>query len=246
MITQGYVSKALKFNFLGKFKLDAYNNRQDPCVFFGCFKGRGDVMKVINHQSLAVVCWRGTDILGMTKEDIKALRKDNISHIAISDHIARDLDRHGFKYKRLPITATRLKFNPVPLGESVYTYIDQRRPRDYGMDIIKKLQGRYNIIIGGGFPPEKMTEVYRRCYIGLRLTRHDGLPNTVIEMGLMGRKCVCNCALPNAIGYKTIEDIISAIETERKKAGVVQFDVARKVFDYFNINNKWLDEAIYV
>ena len=245
MITQGYVSKALRFNFLGKFKLKAYHDKYKPCIFFGCFKGRGDVMKVISHQSLAVVCWRGTDILGMTKEDIKALRKDNIKHIAISDHIARDLDKYGFKYKRFPVTATRLKFNPVPLGDSVYTYIDKRRPNDYGMDIIKKLQDRYNIIIGGGFPPEKMTEVYKRCYIGLRLTRHDGLPNTVIEMGLMGRKCIYNGQLPNAISYESIGDIINAIETERKKNGVVQFDVARKVFDYFNISNEWLDEAIY-
>ena len=246
MITQGKVSKALRFDFLGKFNLDHCRSRQEPCIFFGCFKGRGDVMKIINHQGLAVICWRGTDILGMKKEDIKALRKNNIKHIAISDYIAKDLDRHGFKYKRFPITATRLKFDPVPLGNDIYTYIDHRRPKDYGMDIIDKLNGSYNIIIGGGFPPEKMREVYRSCFIGLRLTRHDGLPNTVIEMGLMGRKCVWNGGLPNAINYKTTEDIINAIETERKKAGVVQFDVARKVFDYLNIGNEWLDETIYV
>ena len=246
MITQGKVSKSLLFDFLGKFNLDAYHSRYAPCIFFGCFKGRGDVMKIINHQGLAVICWRGTDILGMTKEDIEALRKDNIKHIAISDYIAKDLDRHGFKYKKFPITATRLKFDPMPLGDAVYTYIDQRRPKFYGMDIIEKLQDKYKIIIGGGYPPEKMPKIYRRCFIGLRLTQHDGLPNTVIEMGLMGRKCVWNGRLPNAINYKTIDDIIAAIEWEKKKVGVIQFDVARRVFDYLNIGNEWLDETIYV
>jgi len=245
MITQGKVSEAIQFGFLGKFNLKAYHSREETCVFFGCYKGRGDVMKIANHKALAVICWRGTDILGMTKDDIRRLRKDNIKHIAISDYIAKDLDKHGFKYKRFPITATRLKFNPVPLGDSVYTYIDKRRPLDYGMDIIEKLQDRYNIIIGGDYPKQKMPEVYKHCCIGLRLTRHDGLPNTVIEMGLMGRKCVWNGRLPNAMEYKSIGDIINAIETERKKSGIVQFDVARKVFDYLVIGNEWLNENNY-
>ena len=244
MIKQGKVSEALRFDFLRKFKLKAYHDRDKPCVFFGCYKGR-DVMRIINHKGLAVVCWRGTDILGMTKEDIKVLRKPNIFHIAISDYIAKDLDRHGLKYKRFPVTATRLKFNPVPLGDAVYTYIDKRRPHEYGMEIIKKLSGKYNIIIGYDYPKEKMPGIYRHCFIGLRLTRHDGLPNTVIEMGLMGRKCVCNCGLPNAISYINYEDIINAIEAERKKIGVVQFDVARKVFDYLNIGKEWLSEKTY-
>lgn len=246
MIKQGKVSKALKFNFLDKYTLEYYTDRYKPCVFFGCYKGRGDILRILNHKSLAVICWRGTDILGMTNDDFKALRKDNIKHIAISDYIAKDLNKQGFKYKSFPITAAPLRFNPVPLGESIYTYMDKRRPGCYGEAIINLLRERYDIIIGvGQFSKKQMDDVYRRSFIGLRLTRHDGLPNTVIEMGLMGRKCIYNGLLPNAINFLDFNDIINGIEHERKKAGVIQYDVARRMFDYFNIDKTWLDENQY-
>ena len=247
MIKQGRVSKALHFNFLKKFKLKDYGDTHAPCVFFGCYKGRNDLGIILNHKGLVVLCWGGTDILGMTPEDFASLRKDNIKHIAISRYIGDDLNRQGFKYRSVPITAAPLRFNPVPLGISIYTYLDKRRPDFYGEPIIRLLEDRYDIIRGtGDIPKEKMGEVYSRCFLGLRLTKHDGLPNTVVEMGLMGRRCVYNGLLPNAINYKSTADIINAIEHERKKIGMVQFDVARKMFDYLNIGNTWLDEKTYV
>ena len=56
--------------------------------------------------------------------------------------------------------------------------------------------------------------------MGLRLTNIDGLPNTVLEMGLMGRHCIHNGNTPNSLNYKSVEDIINHINNEynnRKK-----------------------------
>jgi len=88
-------------------------------------------------------------------------------------------------------------------------------------------------------------EFYKRSFIGLRLTQHDGLPNTVIELGLMGRRCIYNGDLINAINWRNIQDIIKIINTEKLKIGQINIQMANKMANSLNLDNSWLDEKFW-
>jgi hypothetical protein len=74
----------------------------------------------------------------------------------------------------------------------------------------------YTIIRAGSdtFTREQLVDVYAQCFVNLRLTPHDGCPNTNIEMGLMGRRSIYNGDLPCSIRWNTVDDICQSIERE--------------------------------
>ena len=86
--------------------------------------------------------------------------------------------------------------------------------------------------------------MYRRCFIGMRLTEHDGLAHTVTELGLMGRRCVWNGGSPNAIPYKNVDDVVVAIEAERECLPDPEM-VAEEMRAYLDIGTDWLDTEWY-
>jgi hypothetical protein len=93
-----------------------------------------------------------------------------------------------------------------------------------------------------------INEVYKQCYIGLRLTDHDGNANTVQELGLHGIKCVYNGDknMPNAISWKTKTDIINAIKNEKHTIGKSDIILKNDVEKYLNTDNKWLNTNYYI
>ncbi len=64
------------------------------------------------------------------------------------------------------------------------------------------------------FTREELVSVYSQCFINLRLTPHDGCPNTNIEMGLMGRRSIYNGDLPASISWHSVDDICENILLE--------------------------------
>jgi len=90
-----------------------------------------------------------------------------------------------------------------------------------------------------------MHEVYTKCFIGLRLTAHDGFPNTVAELGLMGRKCAWNGASPNAIPWQSVDDLVAAIRTESESIGQENAELAARVRGYLDIGRDWLSPEYY-
>ena len=81
---------------------------------------------------------------------------------------------------------------------------------------------------------------YKSCFIGLRLTTHDGLPNTICELGLMGRRCIYNGQLPHSIPYSNADDIVESIEREFKSRNEDNTLIANDMYDYLNIGDDWL------
>lgn len=244
-ITQGFVSSAVDGHpnyFLEKFGLQPYFSDSQPAVFFGCYPYGGghprkDIEKVLNHNSLSIVVWRGGDImaaLSKKRKQYKSLfKKRNVRHVAISNFIEKDLCSIGKKYVRLNITGCYLNdFEPCPLGDSIYTYCP------VGVDVynfeivrvlIKTLPDINFIVTGRGRQEqcdfEKIKNLYAKCFLGLRLTSHDGLSATVLQLGLMGRRCIWNGDLSNAIKYTSVEDIIRKIKIEKSKIGTIQDEV---------------------
>lgn len=177
-----------------------------------------------------------------------AKSKKNIKHISVSSFISSDLKKAGIKFKFVPLVSADMSgIATEPLGDQIYTYIPKSRYDFYGGKIVEKLKKKckYKINISTRFnryTHNKLMGIYKRSFCCLRLTKHDGLPNSVVEMGLMGRKAIYNGDTPNSIKWnkKYINKIIENIEIEAEKIGTVQKNVSDDMRKYINVGDKWL------
>jgi len=232
-----------------KYNLVDYYNNNKPALFMGCYN-KSDMNNIINHKGFVLLLWLGTDAMRITSDRAKLLNRHNIHHIAQSEYIARDLKRAGLKYKRLNIAITNHKPNPQPLGEYVYFYYGRNNPEFYGLSRVAKIKEKYKDLIFvfgtiGTFPIKQMPTIYKQSFIGLRLTPHDGLPETVLEMGMMGRKCVWNGDFPGCYQWKTDQDIIDAIYAERENIGKTNHKLVKDIENYMVQGNNWLKTEYY-
>ena len=244
-ITQMRVAPGLSFfknKLLKKYGLNEYTDINKPCIFNGIYTMQ-DYMALINHKGHKTVVWCGSDAQFLNKDLINQAGK--IRHIAKSKFISETLTKKNIPHILLPITPTTpIKNYKEKKGENIYFYSGEDRIK-YGGDLVDIIKEKtdYNIIEANAksFSEEELGKVYESCFIGLRLTKHDGLPNTVLEMGLTGRHCVHNGNTPNSLNYKTVEDIINHINNEYDKRNENSENVADDIIEFLDINNDWLD-----
>lgn len=259
-ITQGAVSDSLAFfkdAFLNKYGLNNYYNPNQPAVFFGCYNKR-DMAKLINHKNLALLVFGGTDAekLKYKPNRLAYLKNDKkIRFAAISSFVENDLHNLGLSFVRVPVCPVPFgRFKNAPLGDCVYMYSSHKKPEKYneylGREVEKRMKGFkfiFNYDNGlGHIGQEDMESVYRKCFIGMRLTLHDGLPLTVIELGLMGRRCLYNGRIPNAIPWTNINDICEKIEKEyleRERLNTIKTSI--ETSRYIEIGQTWLETSRY-
>jgi hypothetical protein len=232
----------------------------EPLFMFGCYNLE-QVWRAIRHQSggqITVICWAGSDAKNLQFKDEAGNyvfaglfnRFPRIKHIAISKWIAADLGMMALPFYRIPITPYDYSdIKPEPLGDSIYMY----KPDDptYNGGIYHKIKEAlpdYNFIESTfhDHTRAEIIEIYKKCFIGLRFTEHDGLSNTVCEMGMMGRMMINNGDVPNCIWYKS--DYIEHITNVIKDANNFETDpdeVSHKVSDYLNIGTDFLETTYY-
>jgi hypothetical protein len=85
------------------------------------------------------------------------------------------------------------------------------------------------------FNSSQMPNVYSKCFLGLRLTKHDGISATVQELGMMGIKTIHNGSTPSCINYTNVKDIIEIIEREKENIGSIDDDVAQSTKQHLRI-----------
>jgi len=237
--------------FLEVNKLRDYSDKKAPAIFFGlysklCFKDLRD------HKGLAIVIWRGSDIFKKDRlQSVIKLNNNNIKHIAISRSIEQDLKAVKIKYKSVPLPGVKISdILPEPLGNEIYAYVSPKRFQFYGGHLLKQIKDRIPFKLNintscNKYTREQLMQVYKNSFMGLRLTEHDGIANQVIEMGLMGRVCVHNGNHPNAVLWKTVDDIVKVIEKEGLKIGSTQTMLSTAVKQYIDVNQKWLDTGYW-
>jgi hypothetical protein len=248
-ITQAYVSESLsgfRNKFLAKYQLNQISDTSMPAVFFGMYRPE-DLRKIAEHQAPTILIWGGTDALKSSRYSEDLLKIKSIKHIAISNFISESLKINQIESQLLHITPTFLIKNQKPRGENLYFYHGTHGPDTrnfYGGEIIDQLKERipFKIIecTKDSHAAEDLNKVYESCFLGLRFTKHDGLPNTLCELGLMGRRCIHNGALPNAIAFNNIEDIIENIFLEYQNKDQDNTMLVNQVYDYLNIGDSWL------
>lgn len=263
--------------FLTKFQLRPRKNLKKPCIFFGVYKLRDlkkirehKGMKIIiwagSDSHYKVRPLSRSMITG-----VKALR--NSYHISISRFIAEDLKAFKIPNIRMPLCFTDFKlFNPVTRGNCIYVYVSLISPELYGASIVKQVKDSFPkiplvittskrclpipSITMAKYPflksaiyvdPKRMKNIYSKCFIGLRLTKHDGNANTVQELGLCGIKCIYNGdrGMPNALRWTTVPSVIRSIRKEIVNIGTVDTDMSERVKTYLNKRTDWLYPSFY-
>lgn len=240
-----------KFGFINR-RTDKGNafiiNKDKPMVMFGCYN-EPDFKLVLAHKSDVVIIWAGSDSMSYNYDRMKDfVGKSNIHHISGSKFISTDLDAVGLEYTYYPISlCNHDELRAKPLGDKIYVYIARGKndPEFYGKSIYDKLilhYGADKFILANAdtYSKEEVYKLYEECFIGLRLVKHDGLSETVAELGLMGRNVVYNGDTPNSLNYRDIDDIISHIDNESKKAGYVDYKLAERMTDFLNCGTDWL------
>ena len=128
------------------------------------------------------------------------------------------------KYKHINFIVTCCKFYYDNL-------IKLNKPLKYGIKYYSK--------------DELISKIYPQCFIGLRLTDHDGLAATVQELGLLGIKTIHNGCSPSSLNYNSFEDICEHIDNEIKTIGSSDPITALEVKEYLTINKKFFSTEYY-
>jgi len=203
-----------------KFGLDDYrpgHHGRSPLLVYG---GGNQMRKklVMNHKGLAVIVWTGSDTLMLQENPgfVEYLKENEnrIFSLTFSHWCKTDLDHFGIKYQHrlvIPTDKTLYKYVPETKGE-IYHYGSANKPWNYGTNLVKEIERKwdaYQITKNPEFiyttyhaySTSDLLGLYRDSILGVRLTEHDGIAGSVLEMGLMGRRSIYNdpqvpCAIP--------------------------------------------------
>lgn len=246
-IKQARISKgvnAFKDSYLKKFNLVEGTDCNEPIVLFGMYD-LGDFQYYLLHKGQIVVVWCGSDSLMLNKAKAEMIRAKQAVHIAKSQFISADLNRYGIIHKVIPISWQLPDLEVCPRGDNIFFYGNPKRNNFYGESYLPEIEQKTGLkIIKTGiatYTKEQLRKVYRNCFIGLRLTKHDGIPNTVVELGMMGRRCIYNGDLPNAIPWKTVNDICESVMQEYNNRYIDDVaKVEQAVKQFIDIGDKWL------
>lgn len=234
-----------------KYGFTDYSNFAAPTVFWGMYPSSR--RKLISHRGFAVVVWRGSDSINIHKQtSFVQWCKDHherVKHIAISNFIEDDLRKAGLPFVSLPITSA--DFTPchlMPRGDKIYTYTSKPGSGliDYGLRMANEVSRKTGIPLivahSESMPRTRLiNEAYRNCFIGLRLLAHDGLSNSVMEMGLCGRQVVTNLQTPNALPYRDVKDVIGIVQRSFALRKEDNQQIAIDMQNFINISTDWLD-----
>jgi hypothetical protein len=220
-----------KERIMNKFNLKECDlSSKESSFFFGMYT-KNDVEKIESYKGRVLLIFGGSDL-----HMIRLLkRRDNIYLIFISQNL---LDRYlyfakvyNFKhiYTRIELNLVDTSiFKPIPgkLGKSIYIYDGfknsdlKKRIIIYNIETInkvKKLLPQFNYINSSDNVVEykDMPSIYKKCFIGLRLTLADGNANTVQEFQAMKIPIIHNQS-DYGIKWKNEYDIASIINRYAK------------------------------
>ena len=219
-----YVSDALK-HFKKRFQLfycKKYYYDSDICVFFGMYSGK-DIDILRKHRGYKFLIWGGTDCNWNYTDrvnNIEIIKNiPDLYHIAISRDIQERLLLKNIEsiFLEMDLVDKEL-FKPVSKkGHCVFIYNGFTKGNEsiYGekiyMEVVKRLPMCKFIYSNQlNLPHKEMPKIYEKCFIGLRLTEHDGNANMVREMKAMNIPVVHNLS-DYGLKWDSVDDIVEYI-----------------------------------
>jgi hypothetical protein len=240
---QAYISDSLSgLDFRKKYNLTEYVDSERPLIIFGMYNYE-DLKIYKSHPSEVILVWQGMDARDLKWVDDIKWRK--AKHYAISHWIKQSLDNYGIESELLPISATIDDLKPCPRGECIYFYssdISEESANYYGEYMIEEIKRITALEVIRAthetYSRTELIEVYKKCFINLRLTVYDGCPNTNLEMGLMGRRSVFNGDIPHSIRWNNLHQICDDIIREYLNRDKDNRQIAADIKKFVNIPNK--------
>jgi hypothetical protein len=214
-------------DFLKSIDIDFTNiDPEMPCLFFGVYN-QEDINTIKQHKGIKYIMFGGSDIdenisvnnVANTLQELHHL--ENIHFISISQDIEQRLDKFNIDSKLIKLDLVDYSiFYPVKqYGEYIYVYdgLNKNESDDiiYGKeyyDEVCETLPQYDYIFSSdlGLAYNDMPSIYNKCFIALRLTRHDGNANTVQELEAMKIPVIHNHS-DYGLKWKSIDDIIKHI-----------------------------------
>jgi len=270
-------------NLRKKFGLDAYNPTRDrmrPLLMFGCGSTKLKTI-VMQHTGFCLIIWTGSDSLRLHNfpefVDFCKRNTSRIFHITRSHWVRLDLDHWGIPHIQKLITPTdltKVKFEPETQSK-IYHYGSKKKVWYYGTPLVKGIEYRWAndstkpkflFATPGEYTPDKLYQIYKDSLLGIRLTEHDGIAGSVIEMGLMGRRTIYNGEYPCSVPYSKndyrqytpavlngwvhqngslVEKVVKLITDEFEKHPIPDKLLAEEMKEYVYDDLKWLDTKFY-
>ena len=200
-----------------------YSDPTAPAFFFSTCA----IDHILNNHKGPAIIIINSDPRPIEHHLNKIKLRNDIYFISTSHLISNYLDELELKYIEFPFNLlNRSNINPVKKGNSIYFYGQSSEDNLYGYPIIKRIVEEHfphlNIICTQfqkhqgihDHPPfkpyskEELEDVYKKCFIGVRLTQFDGLAATVQDLGARGIKTIWNGGSPSGLPYYSEEDII--------------------------------------
>lgn len=224
-----YVSEALnhfKERFQRFYLKNDYHD-SDICVFFGMYSGK-DIEILRRHRGYKFLIWGGTDCNWNYRDRVKNLdiikNIPDLYHVAISKDIQERLRLKNIEsiFFDLDLVDKELFKSCSNKGDSIFIYNGFTKGKEYiygekiYTEVVKKLP-MFKFIYSNelNLPHEEMPKVYAKCFIGLRLTEHDGNANMVQEMKAMNIPVVHNQS-DYGLKWNRVDDIVGYINTYKK------------------------------
>ena len=224
---QCYFSRGVsmfKNRIFQKYNLVEYNDPKNTCLFFGMYNDQ-DLNMIRTHEGLCIIIWCGNDA---NSENIHSNQTINeIKNISNVIHISKSKSTY-LSLKMKDISSILVDYNvtdnslfyPVPkneLGKKIFIFNGQHKGREhiYGdnfyNDVIKRLPD-YKFVFSNDLNVnwEEMPNIYKQCFIMLRLTSHDGNANSVQECEAMNIPVIHNQS-DYGLKWDSVDDIINHI-----------------------------------
>jgi hypothetical protein len=196
------------------------------CVFFGMYADE-DIEALYLHscKNIAYIIWGGEDANPSNTHSMATISEvsniQNVIHLSISRCIYDSLKSCGIDSIMIDFNLVDNDiFYPIEFnsngGRSIYVYNGSSPGREniYGSEIYVQIIDQ---IIDSGvkiiysntldISYEEMRNIYRQCFIALRLTSHDGNANTVQECNSVGLPIVHNMS-SSGLKWKTKKDVL--------------------------------------
>ena len=196
------------------------------CVFFGIYTDE-DIEALYTHSchNIAYIIWGGEDANPLNTHSMATISEvsniQNVIHLSISRCIYDSLKSCGINSIMIDFNLVDNNiFYPIDFssngGRSIYVYngFTSGRENIYGSEIYVQVMNQIidsnvKIIYSNTLdvPYENMRDIYKKCFIALRLTSHDGNANTVQECNSVGLPIVHNMSHVG-LKWKTKEDVL--------------------------------------
>lgn len=209
----------LKTKFKLSYNLDYYQENNKKTIIFGIYNPIDiECLKIIPQTA---ILWGGSDIMLPSRnrnKAIKIIKEKNIPNFAMSNYIYDKLIKLGItNIIKVNISfcwndINYLQYNSLKKRKKIFIYDGMNKCKKknniYNQDLIDKFcANKKNTIRTSNKYIDNIYNIYKNCFISLRLTNYDGNANSAQECGMFSIPVISNQEMNHCISWKTIEEI---------------------------------------